>query len=174
MTRQTETHRSSVRILHTFLFGMIMLLPTVCQGQAKCPWLTKATAQGILGGAVTVTVDVNAKGAGDCEFSSQQGSTVHQLRISVGLMTDIPKEFPAYLAQCPPKSPRLRAVGNEAVLCSVQGQVGQYIERIVSRVRDQAFVVSVGSSVQDDPSMTQAMRREKANLVAEQVAGILF
>jgi hypothetical protein len=41
-------------------------------------------------------------------------------------------------------------------------------------VRDQAFVVSLSSSVGDDPSMTQEMRRQKVNLVAEQIAGILF
>ena len=89
-------------------------------------------------------------------------------------MTDIPKQFPTYLAQCPPKSPPLRAIGNEAVVCSIQGKGEPSSERVVGRVRDQAFVVSVSSSVQDDPAMTQEMRREKANLVAEQVAGILF
>ena len=89
-------------------------------------------------------------------------------------MTDIPKQFPSYLAQCPPKSTPLRAIGNEAVMCSIQGKGDQYAESVVGRVRDQAFVVSVSSSVQDDPSMTQEMRREKANLMAEQVAGILF
>jgi hypothetical protein len=44
----------------------------------------------------------------------------------------------------------------------------------VGRVRDQAFIVSVSSSVQNDPLMTQETRREKVNLLAEQVAGILF
>ena len=48
------------------------------------------------------------------------------------------------------------------------------MERVVGRVRDQAFVVSIRSSMADDPSMTQEMRRKKVNLVAEQVAGILF
>jgi hypothetical protein len=89
-------------------------------------------------------------------------------------MTDIPKQFPTYLAQCPPKSAPLRAIGNEAVMCSLQGKGDQYAEIVVGRVRDQAFVVSVSSSVQNDPSMTRETRRERANLVAEQVAGILF
>jgi hypothetical protein len=151
-----------------------MLIPAVCHGQTKCPWLNEATARGILGGAVTATATVSDQGAGACKFSRQQGATVYELRISVDVMTDTPKEFPAYLAQCPPKSSPLRAVGNEAVMCSTQGKAGQYAEIVVARVRNQAFVVSVSCSVQDDPSMTQAMRRDKANLTAEQVAGILF
>jgi hypothetical protein len=45
---------------------------------------------------------------------------------------------------------------------------------VVGRVRDQAFVIILSSSPQDDPSFTQEVRREKTNLVAEMVAGILF
>jgi hypothetical protein len=151
-----------------------MLAPTVCYGQAKCPWINEATARGILGGPVTLAAKVSDQGAGVCEYSRQQGAVVLQLRISVDIMTDIPKQFPMYLAQCPPKSAPLRAIGNEAVMCSVPGDGGQFAERVVGRVRDQAFVVSLSCSVQDNPFMTQEMRRQRANLMAEQVAGILF
>jgi hypothetical protein len=41
-------------------------------------------------------------------------------------------------------------------------------------VRDHAFEVSLSSSVRHDPSMTQETSREKAQFVAEQVAGFLF
>ena len=142
--------------------------------QTKCPWINEATARGILGGPVTLTVTVNDKGAGVCDYSRQQVAAVRHLRISVDNMTDIPKQFPAYLAQCPPKSPPLRAIGNAAVFCTIQDHTEQYAEKVVSRVRDQAFVVSVSSTVPNDPTMTPEMRREKANLIAEQVAGILF
>jgi hypothetical protein len=170
---QSETAALMQRSI-ILLLGLAMLMATMCHGQVKCPWINEATAAGILGGAVTVTADVSKQGDGVCEFSRQQGSVVHQLRVSVGTMTDIPKQFSTYLAQCPPKSGPVRAIGNEAVRCSVQEKADQYAERVVGRVRDQAFVVSVSSSVQNDPAMTQEMRRENANLVAEQVAGILF
>lgn len=163
-----------MRNSRTLLFGLAMLVPAVCHGQTKCPWINEATARGILGGPVTLTVKVSDHGDGVCEFSRQQGAVVHQLHVSVDIMTDIPKEFPTYLAQCPPKSTPLRAIGNEAVMCSIQGKGDQSEERVVGRVRNQAFVVSVSSTAQDDPSMTQEMRRQKANRVAEQVAGILF
>jgi hypothetical protein len=173
---------------HTLLLALAMFIPAVCHGQAKCPWINEATARGILGGAlnVSVTTNVTHQGDGVCKFSRQQGNAVYELRISVDIMTDIPKQFPTYLAQCPPKSTPLRAIGNEAVMCSTDtrpdGKSGgkpsdkndAFAEKVVGRVRSQAFVVGVSSSVQDDASMTREMRREKANLIAEQVAGILF
>jgi len=163
-----------MRSSRTLLFGLATLMPIVCHGQTKCPWINEATAGGILGGTVTATANVNDHGDGVCEFSRQQGAVVYQLRVSVSMMTDIARQFPTYLAQCAPKSAPLRAIGNEAVTCSVEGNADGYAEQVVGRVRDQAFVVTVSSSVQNDPSMTQEMRREKAHLVAEQVAGILF
>jgi len=163
-----------MRSSYIFLLGVAMFAPSMCHGQAKCPWLNEATARGFLGGDVTLTAKVGEHGDGVCEYSRQQGAATRQLRITVDIMTDIPKQFPKYLAQCPPKSAALRAIGNEAVMCSMQGKPNQQAEMVVGRVRDQAFVISLSSSGQDDSSMTQEMRREKANLVAEMVAGILF
>ena len=151
-----------------------MLVHTAAYGQAKCPWMNEATARGILGGEVTMTVSVTGHGDGVCQVSRQQGSILRQLRISVSVMSDISKDFPAYLAQCPPTSAHLAAVGNEAVTCSDNSKAELYSEQVVGRVRDHAFVVSVSASVWNDTSMTQEMRRAKANLAAEQVAGILF
>jgi hypothetical protein len=163
-----------MRIFHPLLFGLATLMPVVSYGQAKCPWLNEATARGILGGPVTATASISQRGEGVCEFSRQQGAAVHQLRVSVNLINDIPKQFPTYLAQCPPKSTSLRAIGNEAVTCAIEGKADRYGQRIVGRVRDQAFVVTITSSAQNDPSLPQDACRDKANLTAEQIAGILF
>jgi hypothetical protein len=155
------------------LLGLTMLVPTACHGQTKCPWINEATARGILGGDVAVSVNLVDRGGGVCEFSRSLGKTALRLSVSVDIMTDTPAQFPKYLGQCPPKSAPLPAIGNEAVICTLN-KGDQYMERVVGRVRDQAFVVSIRSSMADDPSMTQEMRRKKVNLVAEQVAGILF
>jgi hypothetical protein len=165
-----------MRTSRTLLLALALFTPAICHAQTKCPWLNEATARGILGGPVTVTVTVKLgdQAAGVCKFSRQQGTAVHELRISVDPMTDIPKQFPTHLEQCPPKSPPLPATGNEAVTCSIHTKENQHAEIVVGRVRNQAFVVSVSSTAQDDPSLTQEERREKSNLVAEQVAGILF
>ena len=111
---------------------------------------------------------------GICDFARQQGPLVVELRIAVNALNDIPKQFPTFLAQCPPKSASLPAIGNEAVSCGARDKDNRYVEKVVSRVRDQAFVVSVYASAPDDPAMTQKMLRQKAQLAAEQVAGILF
>jgi len=167
-----------MRTLDTLLRGLAMLLlaalPTVCHAQTKCRWMNEATAGGILGGPVTLTVNVNDQGDGVCDFSRQQGGAIRHLHISVFSMTDVAKEFPTYLSQCPPKSAALRAIGNEAVFCTSQGSATPHAEKVIGRVRAQAFVVDVSSTVKDDASMAQEMRREKANLAAELVAGILF
>jgi len=163
-----------MRTVHKMLLGLVLLLPTISHAQAKCPWLTEPTARGVLGGPVKTTVTLTEKHEGVCEFSRHQGSTLLQLRISVEIMTDIPRQFSAYLAQCPPKSAPVTAIGNQAISCSLQDQGDRYAEKIVSRVRDQAFVVTLSSGTENDASMTPQMRSEKAHLVAEQVAGILF
>ncbi|HKN75353.1 MAG TPA: hypothetical protein VJW94_09260 [Candidatus Acidoferrum sp.] len=163
-----------MRTFPTLLLSLASFTPAICHAQTKCPWLNEATASGILSGRVTVTVKLNDQGTGMCKFNRQQGAAIHELRISVDLMTDVRKQFPAYLAQCPPKSPPLPATGNEAVTCTTHTKENHYAEIVVGRVRNQAFVVSLSSTVQDDPSMTQKDRRDKANQIAEQVTGILF
>jgi len=165
-----------MRGTHPFALALALALltPALCHAQTKCPWINEATARGILGGPVTFTASVNDQGVGVCNFLRREGSVVNELHISVDILTDIPKQFPTFLSQCPPNSAPLRAIGNEAVMCSTQGKGEPFAEKVVGRVRNQAFVVSVSSTLTDDPSMTQPMRRQKANLIAEQVAGILF
>jgi hypothetical protein len=163
-----------MRFAYPLFLGLTMLIPGVCSAQSKCPWINEPTARGILGGAVSVTVNVKGPGDGNCEFTRQEGTVRRELSILVITMTDIPRQFATYAAQCAPKSTPLRAIGNKAVLCSVQTHANTYAEKIVGRVREQAFIVAVSSSLQDDASFPQKMRREKAELVAEQVAGTLF
>jgi hypothetical protein len=164
--------RTSLKLL----LSLALFTPAICNAQTKCPWLNEATARGILSGPVTVTVTVKPgdQASGICKFIRQQGAATHELRISVDLMTDVPKQFPMHLAQCPPKSPPLPATGNEAVTCTTHTKENHYADLVVGRVRNQAFVVSISSTAQDDPSMAQKERREKTNQIAEQVAGILF
>jgi hypothetical protein len=150
-----------------------MLLPNICHAQTKCPWLNEATAQGFLGSPVAAAVKLDSQGDGLCEFSRGDQPPVGQLRILVKRMTDIHKQFPKYLAHCPQKSTPIQAIGNEAVMCST-AKTGRYEETVVGRVRDQAFIVTVSSAVDDDRSKTEERRRKRVTQVAEQVAGILF
>jgi hypothetical protein len=121
----------------------------------RCAWLNAATAAGVLGGEVHMTVS-----QGSCEFVRQETS----LRIEVGA-TNTPH------AQCGSPAEQLRAIGNEAQACAYQEKPGWIAEQIVGRVRDQAFLVRISSK---DQSAAPKILREKARKVAEQVAGILF
>ncbi|HEV8040698.1 MAG TPA: hypothetical protein VGP62_17635 [Bryobacteraceae bacterium] len=121
----------------------------------RCTWLNAATATGVLGGEVHMTVT-----PGTCEFVRQETS----LRIEVGA-TSAPH------AQCGSGAEPLKAIGNEAQACTYQGKPGWVAEQVVGRVRDQAFLVRISTK---DQSVMPKILREKARKVAEQVAGVLF
>jgi hypothetical protein len=45
---------------------------------------------------------------------------------------------------------------------------------VIGRVRDRLFIVTVSSTIARDPSMTRQLLKEKARMIAEQIAGALF
>jgi hypothetical protein len=157
-----------------FLLGMILFVPSTCHAQAKCPWIDVGTARGVLGGAVTAKVNIKDASYRACEFSRQDGEVRHRLSVLVIVMTNIPKQFSTYVTQCESTATPLRTIGDEAIMCSIQTQTNLYAEKVVGRVRDQAFILTVASSVQDDPSMTPETRRKKVQLAAEKVAAVLL
>ncbi|MGO4882713.1 MAG: hypothetical protein ACLP59_18125 [Bryobacteraceae bacterium] len=81
-----------------------------------------------------------------------------------------PAEFKAYATRCHSATTPLKAIGNEALACS-DNSGAEVAEQIVSRVRNQAFLVRMSSN---DGSADPAALRDKARKIAEQVAGILF
>ncbi len=158
------------RLLPTLLAAVA--LAALCEAEENCPWMNAATAGGVLGGAVTKTVK-KGKSSDDanCEFIRQQGAFVSTLRIEVATMTAARSEFASYTAQCGSSATALKAIGNEAVACSAAGKDGEVAEQAVGRVRNQAFVIRIGSN---DGSTARDVLREKVRKVAEQVAGNLF
>ena len=141
------------------------LLPLLSAADKECPWLNAGTAAGVMGGAAKANVTQGA-----CEFVRRDGSLESTLRIEVETLRT-PGEFASRAAQCGSGAEALRAIGNQALACTYSGKKGQLAEQVVGRVRNQAFLVRVGS---DDPSATAAGLREKARKIAEQVAGSLF
>ena len=135
------------------ILAIAFCLPAL--GEDRCSWLNAATAGGVLGGEVQVTVT-----SGSCEFVRHETS----LRIEVGA-TGAPH------AQCGSGAEPLKAIGNEAQACAYAGKPGWVAEQVVGRVRDQAFLVRISTK---DQSAAPKILREKARKVAEQVAGILF
>jgi hypothetical protein len=162
-----------MRKLYPILLAVALLLPAISKAAEMCPWLNAATAGGVLGGAVNMTVvrrDSNKDDA-NCDFVRKQGAAMYELRIEVQTMGEAVKEFASYRAQCGSDAGSLKAIGNEAVTCSLDDKHGHRSAQVVSRVRDRAFLISVSAT---DSSMTTVSLSQKARDAAEQVAGNLF
>jgi hypothetical protein len=147
--------------------------PATCHASENCPWLNAATAAGALNGSVTFTVIHSGEDKQDasCEFTHREGDVLTSLRIEVETMKDPSREFASYCGKCGRDATPLRAIGNEALACSLGGKKKPISEHVVSRVRDRAFIVGVSSSF---PSADRGVLREKTEKIAEQVAGFLF
>jgi hypothetical protein len=190
-----------MRTLQGILLIVFFSFPALCRAQESCLWLNAATAGGVLGGAVTATVShpkahppkvqtANAKSSAgplsadpevtgyagngmddsDCAFL-RQPPFAGTLRIAVRTMSAPAKEFASYKARCGPHAVPLKAIGNEAFACTLHEKNGQRSEQVVGRVRERAFVIRLSI---EDPSVTQSLLGEKAQKVAETVAGNLF
>jgi len=155
------------------LLGVCLLFPSICRSE-NCAWLNAATAGGLLGGEVTMKVTHTSPEDTTCEFALKHESTVSTLQIAVHTMTAVSQEFTAYLAQCGTVSTPLRAVGNEALECTLSRDPVQVTEQIISRVRDRAFLLKWSMPKSTEEAISQDDIREKLRNVAEQVAGSLF
>ena len=157
------------------LLLLAMCIPSRSEAKEKCPWLNEATAGGTLQGPVTSTVTHRNGNQDDatCEFDHRDGLAASGLRIEVETIGVAPGAFMAYVARCGQNSVPLKAIGNEAVACSVddRNKKGWVFEQVVGRVRDRAFTVRISSNA---GSPERGALREAARKIAEQVAGFLF
>jgi hypothetical protein len=163
-----------LRIAIPLALAFLALLATnSCQAKEACPWLNEATAGGFLDGAVRSTVTHTTKNPDDanCEFILRNGPTTMVLRIDVETLAKWPADFAPYVARCGQQAEPLKAIGDEAVVCSLDGKKREVSEQVIGRVRDRAFTVRITFNVD---GKNRDVMREKAKRVAEQVAGFLF
>jgi hypothetical protein len=162
-----------VTIISAVTLGLVTP-PPYCSAETLCPWLNAATAGGVAGGEVqSSTTNVTPQGDATCHFVRRQDSTNFVLTIDVHTMTLPSKDFPAYLAQCGGTLLPLKAVGNEAFQCVSKGASASGEEKVIGRVRDRAFVLTVNAKLTKQQTDKTSLSRETRN-VAEQVAGALF
>lgn len=164
-------------LLGVLFLALSLCAPALCGASEHCPWLNAATAAGALKGSVTFTVTRPAadktgadKTDATCEFIHREGAVLTSLQIEVETMKDPSREFAVYSAKCGRNATPLRAIGNEALLCTLHSK-NQFSEQVVSRVRERAFLVRVSSNGAD-PERTELL--DKSQKIAEQVAGFLF
>ena len=160
--------------LLAFLIG-VASLPDVARAANNCPWLTEATAAGLIG---TESVGSFTEASGTqpavCTFTAQGSGLARSLTITVEIAKDPRARMAAAAQPCGANAATLNAIGNEAVYCSADGHRGELAERAVGRVRDQIFTIVLSAQAKDKPGVTRDGLKARIYTAAEQVAGNLF
>ena len=154
-----------MRMPALILFSLGLLMPATAGATNRCPWLTEGSAAAALGGSVSATAQVSESGEGFCTFSREQGDSKVMLKILVQR---------AVQPSCPTGSAKLKGIGNEAVMCTERPSPEESVEKIVSRVRELHFTVSITIHKQSPRSPDMSPPEGALEQLAEQVAGNLF
>jgi hypothetical protein len=156
------------------MFFELLLLSASCKAQAHCAWLNDATAAGFLNGPVTLDLETAPDDQSICVFTNLKTAKDYStLRIMVQPLKDVDNAVASHKALCTSTPVALKAIGNEAVSCSADVGYSRG-EQVIGRVRDRLFIVTVSSTVAQDPSATRQLLQEKTRTLAEQIAGALF
>jgi hypothetical protein len=163
-----------MRKLKWIMFFELLLLSASCKAQGHCAWLNDATASGVLNGPVTLDLETAPDDQSICVFTNLKTAKDYStLRIMVQPLKDVDNAVASHKALCTSTPVALKAIGNEAVSCSADVGYSRG-EQVIGRVRDRLFIVTVSSTVAQDPSATRQLLQEKARTLAEQIAGALF
>ena len=153
----------------------VLLVPAAARAANNCPWLTEATASGLLGAqSVGTFTPSTPEGTGVCTFSEADSRTPRTLQISVESASESHARVLSLAASCTASSSPLTAIGNEALVCSADDRKERRVERVIGRVRDQVFTITLSGRVHDDPAFDEDALKTRIYTAAEQVAGNLF
>jgi len=148
-----------------FLLTFVLLSASALRAELVCPWLTQGSAAAMLGGDVTAVIKLTPPEQGSCAFSLQQGTATYSLEVVV-------ESTPH--TTCPPASPKLTGIGNEAVSCRLQRSPNETAEVVTSRVRTLYFTISLTTQGTANPSLPLPKLKDIVERAAEQVSGNLF
>jgi hypothetical protein len=154
----------------------LIALPTVCKAANNCPWINETTASGILGGdsVGVLTGGLDNGGTAVCEFTQQGDGFRRTLQIAVELAPDPHVRLGTVAQICGSDAVPLRAIGNEALICEADDRKSGQGERVVGRVRDQVFTITIKTTMKADPILTRMELKSRVTTAAEQVSGNLF
>lgn len=167
-------NRNRFAVLRVHLLLCLLLAPaTVCAAE-NCPWLNAATASGLIGATATSTyVAASAGQPAVCTFTEVDSRTPSTLEIRVETTPQAHERLTTLTSSCNGSSP-LPAIGNEAVTCTADEGKAKPAERVIGRVRDQVFTITItlnGKTLSPTDRDDLKMRIATA---AEQVSGNLF
>ncbi len=158
-----------------FIALFLLGVPIVCHAKNNCPWINEATAGGLLGGtAVNEFTEATAGQPAVCKFTYDGPGVTRTLVVTVEVAA-APRDRLAVVARtCGPDAVPLQAIGNEAQVCMADVRKAGPGERVVGRVRDQVFTITLTSTLKSDPLLSRDELRTRIYTAAEQVAGNLF
>jgi hypothetical protein len=163
-----------MRKLKWMVFFELLFLAASCKAQAHCAWLNDATASGVLNGPVSLDLESAPDDENICVFTNLKTAKDYStLRIMVQPLKDVNNAVVFHKSLCTSAPVALKAIGNEAISCSADVGYSRG-EQVIGRVRDRLFIVTVSSTIAQDPSATRRLLQEKARTIAEQIAGALF
>jgi hypothetical protein len=149
------------------LLTFVLLSASALRAEAVCPWLTQGSAAAMLGGDVSTIIRLaTTPGEGSCAFSLHQGAATYSLDVVV-------ESTPPHTT-CPPASPKVPGIGNEAVVCHLQRSPNESAQVVTSRVRTLYFTVSLTTQGTVKPGIPLDNQKDIVQRAAEQVAGNLF
>ena len=153
------------------LFG----LPTACKAANNCPWINEATASGLLGGeAVGAVTGLDSGGTAICQFTQKGDGFERTLSVTVERAQNAHVRLSTIAQGCGSRAVPLKAVGNEALVCVADDRKTGQKERVVGRVRDQVFTITITTTLKADPILTREELTARINVASEQVSGYLF
>jgi len=162
-------------LLRVVIAVCLPAVAAMAHAENKCPWLNEATAGGLLGGDAVgaFTAAANNQPA-VCTFMQKEGKDTRELMITVEVNPDAHTKLNGMMQACGASSQLLQAIGNEAAVCAMDSRKRAISERVVGRVRDQIFTITISSTVKDDMVLNASTLMTKIYTASEQVAGNLF
>jgi hypothetical protein len=153
----------------------LIALPNLCHANNNCPWITEATASGLLGGdAAGSFSQPSPSQPAVCTFVQTIAGGAHTLRIAVEQTPDFLARLDSAYKECGTDPAPLTAIGNEARICNADDRQKLFAERVVGRVRDQVFTITISSTLKRDSILNRDALKARVYTAAEQVAGNLF
>jgi hypothetical protein len=166
---------------HNHWFGLLLIggpksLPVSAFAANNCPWMNEATASALFGGgAVGAYSPPVSNHPAECTFTETDTVATRVLKISVEIAQgDSHAQLINSEVVCGSKSVPLKAIGNEAVACAIEGGTDLRGVRALGRVRDQVFEILITTTRSDDPILAHEELRIRIKTAAEQVSGNLF
>lgn len=174
-SRLVENHRL-LRIVGKLAVALCIFgLPGLAHASNNCPWINEATVSGLLDGEVVGAFNQGSAGQpAICNFVLKGAGGVRMLTISVETIQDAHARVMSMAKGCKEPQEVLPAIGNEAYVCTTEHGKEAVAERVMGRVRDQVFTISISTTGKRDLILSPQDLKSRISTASEQVSGNLF